>query len=268
MLYVLLMGLLLSLHQPTFAADTVSFAAFDYGFSGPDSVPSGVATVEIVNRGHELHHAQLIRLLEGKTAQNFEEALKADPFSFPKWALLAGGPNAVIPGEQATAIMKLEPGNYLIICLIPDKQNIPHVALGMAKPFQVVGNPQTAELPSGSLRIGELDFSFSIPAPIAPGHHIIRVRNNGAAPHEVVLVQLPPAVSIADFARAAANPESAPPPGKPVGGVTGLQPGAEAAFTAELVPGKYGLICFFPDERGAPHFTRGMMAEFTVASNR
>lgn len=53
MLYVLLLGLLLSLQQPTFAADTVSFAAFDYGFSGPDSVPSGVATVEIVNRGHD-----------------------------------------------------------------------------------------------------------------------------------------------------------------------------------------------------------------------
>jgi len=268
MLYVLLVGFMLSLHQPALAADTVSFAAFDYGFSGPDSVPSGMTTVEIVNQGNELHHVQLIRLLEEKTAQNFEEALKADPLSFPKWALLAGGPNAVIPGEQATAIIKLEPGNYLVICLIPDKQNIPHVALGMAKPFQVVGNLQAAELPSGSLRIGEVDFTFSIPATIAPGHHVIRVRNNGAEPHEVVLVQLPPAVSIVDFARAAANPGSAPPPGKPVGGVTGLQPGSEAAFTADLVPGKYGLICFFPDERGAPHFTRGMMTEFTVASNQ
>jgi len=56
----------------------------------------------------------------------------------------------------------------------------------------------------------------------------------------VLLVQLPPAVSVADFAHAAANPESAPPPGKPMGGVTGLQPGAEAAFTAEFLPGKMG----------------------------
>jgi uncharacterized cupredoxin-like copper-binding protein len=268
MLYVLLLAFMLSLQQAALAADTVSFAAFDYGFSGPDSVPSGMTTVEIVNKGHELHHVQLIRLLEGKTAQSFEEALKADPLSFPKWALLAGGPNAVIPGEQATAIIKLEPGNYLVICLIPDKQNIPHVALGMAKPFQVVGNPQDTELPSGSLRIGEVDFTFSIPATIAPGYHMIRVRNNGAEPHEVVLVQLPLAVSIADFARAAVNPGSAPPPGKPVGGMTGLQPGSEAAFAADLVPGKYGLICFFPDERGAPHFTRGMMTEFTVTSKQ
>jgi uncharacterized cupredoxin-like copper-binding protein len=50
--------------------------------------------------------------------------------------------------------------------------------------------------------------------------------------------------------------------------MTGLQPGSEAAFTADLVPGKYGLICFFPDERGTPHFTRGMMTEFTVTSKQ
>lgn len=268
MLLVVLVGLMLSLHQAALAAGPVSFAAFDYGFSGPDSVPSGMTTVEILNQGHELHHAQLIRLSEGKTAENFQKALKADPLSFPKWALLVGGPNAVIPGERATAIIKLEPGNYLVICLIPDKQNIPHVARGMAKPFQVVGDVQAAELPSASLRIGERDFSFSIPADIAPGHHIIHVRNNGAQPHEVVLVQLPPGVSIADFARAAENPGSAPPPGKPVGGVTGLQPGLEAAFPAELASGKYGLICFLPDERGAPHFSRGMMTEFTVSSSK
>ena len=260
---LLFLVLVLFLDQPAVAAEPVSFEAFDYGFSGPGSVPAGVTTVKIVNQGQDLHHAQLIRLSQGKTAQDFQQALETDP-RVPDWAELLGGPNAVIPGERATAIVNLEPGNYLVVCWIPDKDNTPHVALGMARPFQVRGKAQASELPSADLRIDEVDFAFSAPASIPSGRHIVRVRNSGAQPHEVLLVQLPPDVSIADFGQAVAEGVDHPPPGKPIGGITGLKPGSEAAFAADFTPGKYGLICFFPDEEGELHFSRGMMTEFTV----
>jgi uncharacterized cupredoxin-like copper-binding protein len=265
MMIALLLFLVLvpSLAPPALAAEPVLFTAFDYGYSGPESVPAGVTTVEIVNQGQELHHAQLIRLARGKTAVEFQQALKTDP-RVPDWALLIGGPNAVIPGERARAIVNLEAGNYLVVCWIPDKDKTPHVALGMAKPFKVRGKAQVSELPSADLRIDEVDFAFSAPASIPSGRHVVRVRNNGEQPHEVLLVQLPPDVSIAEFGQAVADGFDGPPPGKPIGGITGLQPGFEAAFTVDLKPGKYGLICFFPDEEGALHFSRGMMTEVTV----
>src|SRR6185295_1991323 len=162
MMIPLLLFLLLSLflNQPAVAAEPVSFEAFDYGFSGPESVPAGVTTIKIVNKGKDLHHAQLIRLARGKTVQDFRQALQADP-RIPDWAELLGGPNAVIPGERATAIVNLEPGNYLVVCWIPDKDNRPHVALGMVKPFKVRGKPKVLELPSTDLRIDQVDFAFT-----------------------------------------------------------------------------------------------------------
>ena len=261
----LFLVLVVSMNQSAFAAGLTTFEAFDYGFSGPESVPAGLTTVEIVNHGQDLHHAQLIRLARGRSAEDFQQALKGNP-QVPEWAVLIGGPNAVIPGERAAAIVNLEPGNYVVVCWIPDRDNMPHVALGMVKPFQVQGSAHVSELPTGDVRIGEADFSFAAPDTITPGRHVIRVRNNGAQPHEVLLVQLPPDGSIADFGRAVADGVATQPPGKPVGGVTGLQPGSEAAFLADFTPGKYGLICFFPDEEGALHYSRGMMTEFTVAS--
>jgi len=44
-------------------------------------------------------------------------------------------------------------------------------------------------------------------------------------------------------------------------------PGAEAASLAELTPGAYAMVCFIPvggAEDGPPHFTQGMLQEFSV----
>ncbi len=44
-------------------------------------------------------------------------------------------------------------------------------------------------------------------------------------------------------------------------------PGEEGATLAELDPGAYAMVCFIPvggGEEGPPHFTRGMIEEFTV----
>ena len=54
------------------------------------------------------------------------------------------------------------------------------------------------------------------------------------------------------------------PPGKFVGGVVGIEKGMHVYFEADLAPGQYGLLCFFPDEKGGPHFKRGMALDFTV----
>lgn len=244
----------------------VVFVAHDYGFTGPDRIPSGMTTVQVVNQGKNLHHVQIMQLTEGKTADDFQAAMKANPSHPPAWAKLVGGPNAAMPGSEATATMALAAGNYLLLCLIPDSQGVPHVALGMVKPLTVVPtkNPITAQ-PVSDLTITMSDFAFAVSQPLTAGTHTVHVMNAGGQPHEVVVVKLDSGKAVKDFGAAFAPGASGPPPGRAMGGLVGIEQGASGFFTGRFEPGRYGLICFFPDSTtGAPHFTKGMTLDFTV----
>jgi hypothetical protein len=128
-----------------------------------------------------------------------------------------------------------------------------------ARSTVAVSEPKTA----GTITL--VDFQFGVPDTIPAGRHTLAVTNQGAQPHEVVVVQLAPGASVLDFAKAFEPGASGPPPDKPIGGVVGIEHGDRAYFTTDFVPGRYGVICFFPDPvSGLPHFARGMSAEFSV----
>jgi plastocyanin len=247
----------------------VTFEATDYGFNGPDTIPSGLISARVVNKGKDLHHIQFLRLNDGKTLQEFMAAAKGDPsivYGKLSWLKYDGGPNAVIPGESASAVVYLEPGNYVVACIVPSPKGVPHVNLGMVKGLTVKG-PATSGVsePKAAVTITARDFNFAPDKPIAAGTQTIRFENAGTQPHELLLVQLPPSKTIKDFADAFAPGHSGPPPGKPLGGVTGLYEGGHAFFTANIEPGHYGLICFFEDPtKKAPHFALGMLYDFEV----
>lgn len=244
----------------------VVFIAHDYGYTGPDRIPAGMTTFEILNQGQALHHAQLVKLAAGKTPQEFGAAMKADPTHWPGWVRFVGGPNAVVPGDRAMATMKLEPGNYLVLCIIPDQKGVPHVMLGMEKPLTVTP-ATTVSLgePVSDLTITQRDFMFDLSQSVAAGTHTIQVMNAGTQPHEAVVVQLAPGATAKDFIAAFEPGSAGPPPGRPIGGVVGLDQGGRGYFTSHFVPGRYALICFFPDQAtGRPHFAQGMISEFTV----
>ena len=59
------------------------------------------------------------------------------------WVQYAGGPNAHLPGSQASATVNLTEGDYVLMCWIPDKNGVPHVALGMQKALFVRGGKPT-----------------------------------------------------------------------------------------------------------------------------
>ena len=76
----------------------VSFEAFDYGFTGPDTIPSGMTTITMVNAGQELHRQQLISLAEGMSAEDLLAALaEGEPEDPPPLGLrpLEGSPFSV-----------------------------------------------------------------------------------------------------------------------------------------------------------------------------
>lgn len=244
----------------------VQFVAHDHGYSGPDRIPAGITTIEIVNEGRDLHHAQLLKLAAGKTAEDFVSAMKADPTHWPNWVNFLGGPNGVVPGDRASATMRLDAGHYLVLCIIPDKNGVPHMMLGMEKPLTVVPvSAVTFVEPTADLTITQRDFHFDLSKPISAGTHTIHVTNEGTQPHEAIVVQLAPGASAKDFIAAFEPGAAGPPPGKPIGGVVGIDRGGRAFFTATFAAGRYALICFFPDQgTGREHFAQGMISEFIV----
>jgi len=264
--------LLVVLFTPAAHAEThfVSYDAIDYAFRGPARIPPGLTTIQIVNKGKEPHHIQLLKLDPGKTVGDFRAAVKGHPSRFPAWARYVGGPNTVVPGDRAATSQLLSPGLYLLVCVIPDKTGKPHFARGMIASLTVsAGDGPTVPTISPDVIVTLSDFRFALSAPITAGTRTLQVINQGTQVHEVVVVRLPPDGSIQRFAEAfapgAALPEA--PPGTPIGGVTGIEPGWQEWLTMTFEPGRYGLVCFSLDpETGVPHFTKGMLSQFDVAA--
>ena len=244
----------------------VTYVARDYEFDGPETFKGGLTTVTLINHGEDLHQLQFIKLPDGKTAGHFKAAINADPRRMPSWAIRMGGPNAVIPGAQAVAILNLPLGRYVVICGIPEARGIPHVALGMLKGLDIASiEPERPKIPPSDLSITAADFSYQLSQSVRAGKKIIQMINKGSQPHEVVVVELAPGARIKDYAQAFQPGVPVSSAGRPIGGMVGLEPGGEGQFSIDLPPGRYGLICFLPDIiRGAPHFTRGMMMDVTV----
>ena len=240
----------------------VTYIAKEYQFDGPDSIPAGFTQVTLQDRGTEMHHIQLIKLDNGKTVNDLLGALKANPETVPAWAQLVAGPNSPVPGGDSTAIVNFQEGNYVVVCLIPDQAGVAHIAHGMFKPLSVTAPGIQKAEPAADTTIELADFNFNAPAGMKAGAHTFKVVNKGTQAHEAFLVQLAPGASVMDFL---GSMESERPLGKPLGGLSGMNPGSQSLFSADLTSGKYALICFFPDQNShKAHVELGMMKEFTV----
>jgi hypothetical protein len=144
---------------------------------------------------------------------------------------------------------------------------------GMARSLTVVpahgapalATPRGAALPDADVTLTLRDYGFEFSEPLSPGKHVIRVRNAAAQAHEVEFFRITPGKSIQDFF-AWERKRVGPPPAIPLGGVNGLEQGAENNVALELTPGEYGMICFYPYAKdGQPHFAHGMIKQFTVS---
>ena len=247
------------------APSTVTVIATDYRFDGPAELPAGLTTFQLVNRGPAIHHLQLVRLGEGKTFDDFMAALKAGGPP-PKWASMEGGPNPSELGDTSRTTVRLEPGNYAMLCFVPDPDGVPHVAKGMVRPLTVTGGsgPAAAE-PQADVVMKLVDYDFELSKPIPAGRHTIRVDNAGPQEHEVVIVKLDSGKEAIDFA-VWGEKMVGKPPGTLHGGVSGIMPGGKAFLDVDLAPGEYGLICFVPDSKdGKGHYRHGMAKKVTVS---
>lgn len=263
---VALMGMVRGTRTPRLHPTTLRIVAKDYSFSVPASIPSGPTRIELVNQGRDLHHAQLIRLTQGKTLAD----LAAFPHDAPPppWVEMVGGAGAVGPGDSSAVIQDLPPGNYAVLCFIPAADRMPHVAKGMVAGFTVTAAGNGAERPVADMSVTLVDFGFVPSARFHPGKQLLRVVNDGAQPHEMVIFELPPDKTPADLYQWQLSLQG-PPPGRLVGGTVGLAHHGEELVEVTLQPGRqYVLTCFIPEAKDSkPHFMHGMSLPFTVEAS-
>lgn len=121
-----------AMSEPADIVATIS----DYGFKFSTPLRSGSHVIRVENAGPQLHELVLIKLNAGKSVQDF--AAWAESMQGPPPAHAMGGIAVLEPGKWGQFSVKLEPGEYGLLCFVPDsKDGKPHLMHGMTKQIRV-----------------------------------------------------------------------------------------------------------------------------------
>jgi uncharacterized cupredoxin-like copper-binding protein len=119
----------------------ITISESDYKFDIPASIAAGNHTFKVVNSGPQPHEIELVRLAPGKTMKDFGEFIEkayADKVDGPPPGDGIGGVSAIMPGATEYFTANMTPGNYVMLCFLPDaKDGKPHLDHGMVKEFTV-----------------------------------------------------------------------------------------------------------------------------------
>ena len=116
-------------------------AAEDYHFTGvPDTLKAGDYEFQLTNKGKEFHVLVIVKRKDGVT-DPFDQLL-SDPSGEDKVETLLGV--AAPPGPPSSGSVRLEPGEYLVLCPIPigttgetEGSGPPHFTAGMQQTLTV-----------------------------------------------------------------------------------------------------------------------------------
>lgn len=151
----------------TVAADAptaLTLTVTDHAFQAPDTIPAGFTAFRLVNEGEQVHSALLVRLEQGRSAEEFVEAYGAhreDGAERPAWASYHGGPGITLPHGESNAMLHLEPGSHLIFCGVP----FPDGHLMKPHAFEVgrrSGNTSPPGPPEPTVSLQLLDYRFEL----------------------------------------------------------------------------------------------------------
>ena len=251
------------------AANAITVTATEFSFAVSEgTLAPGTNSITFRNDGQQVHHLQLVQLLEGKTVDDLTAVLPtAETEGFPTWMHFAGGVGQVAPGGSGTIVADIAEGNYVFLCFVPDTDGAPHFAKGMIAALSTEGEASTAAIPDAAVTIKAIDYGFEAPASVKAGENVvIELDNAGSELHEVNVVKLAEGATVETFLAGLTPGATEPPPGIPVGGLQGILPGASQRGTLNLEAGNYLLICYIPNAEGAPHFALGMAQPLEVTA--
>ena len=154
------------------ALPEVVFKGLDYAFESPDTIEAGLVTLEFENLGKEDHHLQIARIADGVSFEEFMTKLQTEGEAAYALLQAVGGVGILQPGVSQSVTVNLQKlGLYIALCIIPNSDGVPHLALGMIKPIEVVETKYTnnPETPHADLKVHMLDFGYDLPSQIEAG---------------------------------------------------------------------------------------------------
>jgi uncharacterized cupredoxin-like copper-binding protein len=250
------------------ALPQVVFKGLDYAFDSPDTIEAGLVTLNFENIDKEDHHLQLARLNDGVSFEEFMSKLQTEGEAAYGLLEAVGGVGILQPGKSQSVTVNLQkPGLYIALCVIPTAEGVPHLALGMIKPIEVVAPAyaRNPEAPKADLEVHMLDFGYDIPTQVEAGEQIWEVFNAGVQPHELLVGKLKEGKTISDVMTFLQNGEQGEPPYDFVGGAQGMATNYSNFVEFDFETGDYVALCFIPDPAtGLPHVALGMVRPFSV----
>lgn len=235
--------------------------------TAPETVPAGLAEIELTNSADRPQDAQFIRVEGERSQEEVAEALGTvmEGGAFPEWFFAAGGPGETDPDATSTVVQPLEPGQYWVQAA--DSPQALRQGNGMVA-MEVTGEPADAELPEADSEIIADEYSFEAQTLSADSPEIA-FRNVGEQPHHVVAAPIVEGATfeeVEEFAQQQGPPQGPPPVDiENSAATTVVEGGDEQLANLELQPGRYALVCFITDRQGGPpHVAQGMIAEVEV----
>ena len=108
----------------------------DYDFELSKPIPAGRHTIRVENAGPQEHEVVIVKLDSGKEAMDF--AKWGEKLTGKPPGTLHGGVSGIMPGDKAFVEVDLAPGEYGLLCFVPDsKDGKGHYRHGMAKKVTV-----------------------------------------------------------------------------------------------------------------------------------
>jgi hypothetical protein len=113
---------------------TITLSNFKFDLS--DSITAGSKSIDVVVGPGQPHELVIFRLLPGKTVEDF--MAWGASYKGPIPANVVGGTTAAVTGIPQRITVDFTPGQYLLICFVPDAADgKPHMMKGMVRAFAV-----------------------------------------------------------------------------------------------------------------------------------
>ena len=116
--------------------EDVTATLLDYTFKLSSPVRAGTRTIRVYNAAQQPHEIELVQLAPGATVGDFMKWIEKMEGPPPGKAL--GGVAGLDPGMSGYFSANFAPGNYALICFVPDaKDGKPHFTHGMVQQITV-----------------------------------------------------------------------------------------------------------------------------------
>ena len=235
--------------------------ATDAGFEAPDRLVAGLRHIIFENHGSEIHEGMLVKLPEGMSADDYVAAVKKG-FLFPEGALDYSGPGLTSPGATAEMWLRVDPGNYIIICWNKDHDKTTPVHSFTVEDIGAADDRP----PKEDVVLKLFDYRFELNRALRKGAQVIRVETPGPNMHEVDIYRLHEGSSVTDLNRWRKAHEHGSSPADALGGALDNHDIKRVVWLRkEFIPGRYVLHCEMPvTNTKLTHADVGMVQEIEI----